>query len=123
MKEPELDGGLCMVDRATLPHIVLAMHSSSTWTPSATASSLIHKGGHIFTRTHVEKIEGGHPARIKTRGGFVITADAVVVATNTPIMNIDYRVVVKEAGKDPFTKKDRLAAKAFEAELKRLMGK
>lgn len=45
------------------------------------------------------------------------------LATNTPLMNIDYRVVVKEAGKDPFTKKDRLAAKAFEAELKRLMGK
>jgi len=32
-------------------------------------------------------------------------------------------VVVKEAAKDPVTGKPRLAAKDFEAELKRLMGK
>src|SRR5438046_866505 len=49
------------------------------------ARSIQQKGGRICTRTHVEKIEGGHPARVKTRGGSVITADAVVVATNTPI--------------------------------------
>jgi ribose transport system substrate-binding protein len=45
------------------------------------------------------------------------------VATNKPIQNIDYRVVVKEAANDPVTGKPRLAAKDFEAELKRLMGK
>jgi ribose transport system substrate-binding protein len=39
------------------------------------------------------------------------------IATNNPIQNIPYRIVAKEAGKD------RLEAKAFEAELKRLMGK
>lgn len=42
-------------------------------------------GGQIFTGTHVDGIEGGPPAHIKTRGGPVVTADAVVVATNTPI--------------------------------------
>jgi ribose transport system substrate-binding protein len=44
-------------------------------------------------------------------------------ATNQPIQNIDYRVVVKDAAKDPVTGKDRLAAAAFEAELKQLLGK
>jgi len=49
------------------------------------AQSIQRGGGHIFTGTHVDFIEGGPPARIKTRGGSVVTADAVVVATNTPI--------------------------------------
>jgi ribose transport system substrate-binding protein len=44
-------------------------------------------------------------------------------ATNKPIQNIDYRVVVKAAAKDPVTGKDRLAAKPFQEELNRLMGK
>ena len=44
-------------------------------------------------------------------------------ATNQPIQNIDYRVVVKEASKDPVTGKDRLAAAEFEKELNRLLGK
>jgi ribose transport system substrate-binding protein len=45
------------------------------------------------------------------------------LATNNPIQNIDYRVVVKDAAKDPVTGKPRLAANEFEAELKKLMGK
>jgi ribose transport system substrate-binding protein len=44
-------------------------------------------------------------------------------ATNNPIQNIDYRVVVKQAGKDPATGKDRLAAAEFQKELNRLLGK
>jgi ribose transport system substrate-binding protein len=44
-------------------------------------------------------------------------------ATNKPIQNIDYRVVVKQAGKDPATGKDRLAAADFQKELNRLLGK
>lgn len=39
------------------------------------------------------------------------------------LLNIDYRVVVKDAAKDPVTGKDRLAAKAFEADLNKLLGK
>jgi len=44
-------------------------------------------------------------------------------ATGKPIQNIDYRVVVKQAGKDPVTGKDRLAAADFQKELNRLLGK
>ena len=44
-------------------------------------------------------------------------------ATSKPIQNIDYRVVVKQAGKDPVTGKDRLAAADFQKELNRLLGK
>jgi glycine/D-amino acid oxidase-like deaminating enzyme/nitrite reductase/ring-hydroxylating ferredoxin subunit len=42
-------------------------------------------GGRIFTGTHASKIEGGNPARIETTGGHVVTAERVVVATNTPV--------------------------------------
>jgi glycine/D-amino acid oxidase-like deaminating enzyme len=49
-------------------------------------AQVIHReGGQIFTGTHAEEIQGGSPARIKTRAGPVVTADRVVVATNTPI--------------------------------------
>lgn len=43
------------------------------------------KGGKIFTGTQAAKIEGGDTARIETSNGYVVTADAVVVATNTPV--------------------------------------
>jgi glycine/D-amino acid oxidase-like deaminating enzyme/nitrite reductase/ring-hydroxylating ferredoxin subunit len=49
------------------------------------AQAIRRKGGQIFTGTHAEEIQGGSPARIKTRAGPVVTADHVVVATNTPI--------------------------------------
>lgn len=42
-------------------------------------------GGQILTGAHVRSIEGGKPARIETADGRTVTADAVVVATNTPI--------------------------------------
>ena len=44
-------------------------------------------GGRVFTQTHVDRIDGGAPARI-TAGSQVVTADAVVVATNTPINDL-----------------------------------
>lgn len=47
--------------------------------------AIIRDGGQIFTQTHVNTIEGGSPARIATSTGLHITADAIVVATNTPI--------------------------------------
>ena len=50
------------------------------------ARAIRRDGGQIFTGTHASKIEGGKSsARIETKGGHVVTADAVVVATNTPI--------------------------------------
>ncbi len=45
-------------------------------------------GGRVYTGTHASLIEGGERARVETRGGFVVTAKAVVVATNTPVNDI-----------------------------------
>lgn len=42
-------------------------------------------GGRIFTATHVAKIEGISPAKVETKNGLVVTADAIVVATNIPV--------------------------------------
>jgi glycine/D-amino acid oxidase-like deaminating enzyme/nitrite reductase/ring-hydroxylating ferredoxin subunit len=42
-------------------------------------------GGRIFTQTHAGTIKGGDEARIQTAPGSVVFADAVVVATNTPV--------------------------------------
>src|SRR5205814_7419905 len=49
------------------------------------ARAILRDGGRIFTGTHAERIDGGTPARVATRGGPVVTAAAVVVATNTPV--------------------------------------
>ncbi|WP_406698956.1 FAD-dependent oxidoreductase [Singulisphaera sp. Ch08] len=45
-------------------------------------------GGRIYTGTHVQTIEGGLPSRVKTAAGPVVTANAVVVATNTPVNDL-----------------------------------
>lgn len=45
-------------------------------------------GGRIFTGTHADKIAGGAHARVKTSSGFAVTADAIVIATNTPVNDI-----------------------------------
>ena len=42
---------------------------------------------------------------------------------NNPVRNIPYRVIMKEAAKDPATGADRLAVGSFRTELNRLMGK
>jgi glycine/D-amino acid oxidase-like deaminating enzyme/nitrite reductase/ring-hydroxylating ferredoxin subunit len=49
----------------------------------------IHRmGGRIYTQTHANEIEGGKQARIETTGGGVVTAGAVVVATNSPVNDL-----------------------------------
>lgn len=45
-------------------------------------------GGRIFTGTHAGKIEGGAHARVETSNGFAVTAEAIVIATNTPVNDI-----------------------------------
>ncbi|ACU89288.1 FAD-dependent oxidoreductase [Desulfomicrobium baculatum] len=45
-------------------------------------------GGRIFTGTHAGKIEGGTNGRVETDSGFLVTADAIVIATNTPVNDI-----------------------------------
>ena len=52
------------------------------------ARAIKQKGGRIYTQTHATEIEGGKKARIETKGGGVVNADAVVVATNTPVNDL-----------------------------------
>lgn len=51
------------------------------------ARAIERDGGRIFTTTHAEGIEGGQPAQVTT-GGHVVTADAVVVATHSPVNDL-----------------------------------
>ena len=46
--------------------------------------AILRMGGQIFTQSHVEQIESGPPACIRTRHGSTVTAASVVVATNSP---------------------------------------
>ncbi len=55
---------------------------------TALAGTIQRVGGRIFTGTHAETITGGRPARIKTSNGLTVTADAVVVATNSPVNDL-----------------------------------
>lgn len=52
------------------------------------AQAIKQSGGSIYTETHASKIEGGDRAVIETSGGAVVTADAVVVATNSPVNDL-----------------------------------
>src|SRR5688500_4036974 len=53
------------------------------------ARAFTRLGGRIHTRTHADKIEGdGETARVTTSAGHVVTSEAVVVATNTPVNDI-----------------------------------
>jgi glycine/D-amino acid oxidase-like deaminating enzyme/nitrite reductase/ring-hydroxylating ferredoxin subunit len=47
--------------------------------------AIARRGGRIHQDTHAAEIEDGRPVRVRTREGFTITADHVVVATNAPI--------------------------------------
>jgi glycine/D-amino acid oxidase-like deaminating enzyme len=49
------------------------------------ARAFIAAGGRIYTGTRVRKVEDGAPARVVTANGEMITAAAVVVATNSPV--------------------------------------
>jgi glycine/D-amino acid oxidase-like deaminating enzyme/nitrite reductase/ring-hydroxylating ferredoxin subunit len=52
------------------------------------AKAIKEKGGRIYTQSHATEIEGGKQARVETTGGGVVTAGAVVVATNTPVNDL-----------------------------------
>jgi glycine/D-amino acid oxidase-like deaminating enzyme/nitrite reductase/ring-hydroxylating ferredoxin subunit len=51
----------------------------------ALADAVERRGGRIYGNTHASRIEGGDTPRVETAGGEVVTARAVVVATNTPV--------------------------------------
>jgi glycine/D-amino acid oxidase-like deaminating enzyme/nitrite reductase/ring-hydroxylating ferredoxin subunit len=45
------------------------------------------RGGVVRCGTHVKRVDGGNLARIETSDGYVVTAGAVVVATNSPVID------------------------------------
>jgi glycine/D-amino acid oxidase-like deaminating enzyme/nitrite reductase/ring-hydroxylating ferredoxin subunit len=51
----------------------------------ALARAIVARGGRIFTGTRVVKVEDGDSVKIETSSGHVVTAQAAVVATNSPI--------------------------------------
>ncbi len=65
---------------------------------NALARAIRRDGGQIFTggSAHAVEIEGGTQARVETVTGYVVTADAVVVATNTPV-NDRFEIHTKQA--------------------------
>ncbi|HYO10209.1 MAG TPA: FAD-dependent oxidoreductase [Tepidisphaeraceae bacterium] len=52
---------------------------------SGLAEAIRRNGGAIHNQTHAASVTGGSPAKVQTSQGRVITAGAVVVATNTPV--------------------------------------
>ena len=49
------------------------------------ARAIVRDGGSLYSGTHAESIQDGEPATITTSEGHVITADSIVVATNSPV--------------------------------------
>jgi glycine/D-amino acid oxidase-like deaminating enzyme len=45
-------------------------------------------GGRVFSNAHVTSVDSDTPIKLETSQGSVVTADAVVIATNTPINNL-----------------------------------
>lgn len=83
-----------LLDRAPLPGYdtgpCLVLPNQAQFHPmkylAGLAAAIDKYGGRIYSRSfHVEKIEGDSPAKVTVRGGDMVTADSVVVATNTPV--------------------------------------
>ena len=49
------------------------------------ARAIVRDGGQLFSGAHAARIEDGEPAKVTTNDGHVITADSIVVATNSPV--------------------------------------
>jgi glycine/D-amino acid oxidase-like deaminating enzyme len=99
--------GIEMVDRAPLSffdtgHALRFPHQGQFHVLkylSGLARAIEKNGGRIFTKTHADKIEGGDndkTAQVTTKSGHTVTADAVVVATNTPVNDI-FAIHTKQA--------------------------
>jgi glycine/D-amino acid oxidase-like deaminating enzyme/nitrite reductase/ring-hydroxylating ferredoxin subunit len=48
----------------------------------------VRQHGGVLAGAHVVQVDGGTPARVKTKTGYTITADAVIIATNGPITDM-----------------------------------
>jgi glycine/D-amino acid oxidase-like deaminating enzyme/nitrite reductase/ring-hydroxylating ferredoxin subunit len=61
------------------------------------AQAIVRDGGRIYTHAHAESFEGGDKAaQVTVRGGRVVSAGALVVATNSPVNN-RYVIHTKQA--------------------------
>jgi glycine/D-amino acid oxidase-like deaminating enzyme/nitrite reductase/ring-hydroxylating ferredoxin subunit len=88
--------GVVRVDRAPIPGFdsgpCLRFPRQGQFHPlkylGGLARSVEQDHGRIFGGATVEEISGGAPARIRTAEGATVSADAVVVATNTPINDL-----------------------------------
>jgi glycine/D-amino acid oxidase-like deaminating enzyme/nitrite reductase/ring-hydroxylating ferredoxin subunit len=65
------------------------------------AKAIKQKGGRIYTESHAKEIEGGRKARVETNGGGVVNAEAVVIATNSPVNDL-IAIHTKQAGYQTF---------------------
>jgi glycine/D-amino acid oxidase-like deaminating enzyme/nitrite reductase/ring-hydroxylating ferredoxin subunit len=54
---------------------------------AAVADAIKQRGGKIYTNSHADRVDGGEKATIKV-GSHTVTAEAVVVATNSPINDL-----------------------------------
>jgi glycine/D-amino acid oxidase-like deaminating enzyme/nitrite reductase/ring-hydroxylating ferredoxin subunit len=52
------------------------------------ARAIMRDGGLVFGQTHAQEIEGGAEARVETSHGPTVTAEVIVVATNTPVNDL-----------------------------------
>jgi Rieske Fe-S protein len=52
------------------------------------AQAIRREGGRIFNGTHADEIEGGEEAHVTTSSGYTVSADSIVVATNTPVNDL-----------------------------------
>jgi len=55
---------------------------------AALTAAVKRRGGTIHSGTHATKIEGGSSAHVETSNGAVVSADAIVVATNSPVNDL-----------------------------------
>ena len=84
--------GVALVERAPFPSFdtgpCLRFPRQAQFHPlqylAGLAQALQRHGGKVFTGTHAERIEGGSPALVRS-GRYVVTANAVIVATNVPV--------------------------------------
>ncbi len=55
---------------------------------SGLSQAIVRQGGAIYCQTRAASIESAKPAKVTTRGGPTVTAQHVVVATNTPVNDL-----------------------------------
>jgi glycine/D-amino acid oxidase-like deaminating enzyme/nitrite reductase/ring-hydroxylating ferredoxin subunit len=60
------------------------------------AAAVVRRGGRIYAGTRAAAIEGGEKARVTTSSGERVTADSVIVATNSPV-NDRVAILIEQA--------------------------